>query len=328
MFADQGDIDRYNAAKAQGLTDNEAFQIGDNGVGSKYLGGLSTTNLYGIAIPEIALHHELGNNYAAWRKARVDVINPQSGKRLRVPIVDLGPGAGPQSKGVIADFTPGVDRYFGNDGGGKKLMFKLVPNAGPDVNKNPGDFADEQAALAQGFDARSVEKTNQRMAPSYTLTPVAPAAQASADQANTYDTSAQLEKLNQISAQAPNIVGLYKSLDQPITGTVDPVTQRPVGAITDAMRKSYQENIKTQIVGLMKDKYPDLTDEQAWAKAQTDPNALDVGADFWNKFVGSFQQLSPLLQQATGVRAEQIAPERILWIRYCRREVMPISTRF
>ena len=276
MFADQGDIDRYNAAKARGLSDNEAFQIGDNGIGSKYLGGLQTTNLYGIAIPEDALRYQLGNNYAAWRKARVDVVDPQSGKRLRLPIVDVGPGAGPQSKGVIADFTPGVDQYFGNDGGGKNLMFRLVKDAGPDVNKDPGSFADEQAALSQGFDARSVEKANQRLAPSYTLTPVAPSEQVAADQATQYDVGSQRDSLGAIAAQTPNLGALIKTLDKPVPG------------VSEGMRQDYLANVKDEATRYAQDYYGIKDPKEAYAKITSDAGAGDVAGEVLSKIIPNF----------------------------------------
>jgi len=92
----------------------------DNGMGAPRLGKLDTTQVAGVAVPEEALRAKYGNNYAAWRTARVDVIDQETGKRLRVPIVDLGPRG---DLDAIVDMTPSISSYFGGD---KNLSVKLV----------------------------------------------------------------------------------------------------------------------------------------------------------------------------------------------------------
>jgi hypothetical protein len=66
------------------------------------------------------------------RTARVDVVDPATGQRLRLPIVDLGPSGEQEAKGIAADFTPLCGRLFNNQGSGKKLLFEVVDYAGPD----------------------------------------------------------------------------------------------------------------------------------------------------------------------------------------------------
>src|SRR4029077_817214 len=150
----------------------------DNGVGAPRLGRLDTTSVAGGAIPGGALRAKYGNNYAAWRRARVDVVDPQTGKRLRVPIVDLGPRG---DMTAITDMTPTLSSYFGGD---KNLMVKLVDNAGPDVIKNPQLFADEQAAIRQGFDSSTLQPGVQKIVPKlgFTFKPVVPSAEGAARQ--------------------------------------------------------------------------------------------------------------------------------------------------
>ena len=286
------------ASGTQGYISGKATTFGykdpeDSGVGAPKLGGLSTdnTDLIGIAVPEQALRSYVSAHPADWRKARVDVVG-KNGQHVLVPIVDLGPRD--TSGAVAADFTQGLTNLTGNTGE-QNYQFKIIPNAGPDVMKNPQEFADEQAAIRAGIDTGAKIRPQAPVAakPSYVLKPMEPAMSVAADTANQYALQGQMDTLTQLSDSTSNVVGLYKSLNKDVPG------------VTPAMRQQFQSNLKPQIIGLMKQKYPDLSDDDAWAKAQTDPNALDVGADFWNKFVGSFQQLSPLLQQATGVQAEQ-----------------------
>ena len=278
----------------------------DNGVGAPKLGQLDTNNrdLIGAAIPEAALRAYVGANPGSWRTARVQVTGA-NGQQVMVPIVDLGPRDTSDARGVVADFTQGLTDLTGNKGD-QNFGFRIIPNAGPDVMKDPQAFADEQAAIKAGINtgARFQQQAAAVKKPSYVLQPMAPTSPQQ-QQANQFAAQGQIDTLSQLSDQTSNPVALYKHLDQPIKGTIDPASGQPVGAVSDAMRQQFQSNLKPQIVSLMKQSDPSLSDDQAWAKAQTDPNVLDVGVDFWNKFVGSFQQLQPLLQQATGPGVEQ-----------------------
>jgi hypothetical protein len=104
---------------------------------------------------------------------------------------------------------------------------------------------------------------------------------------------AQVGTLQNIANKSTNLIGLYKQLDQPVENVQDPI------------RQEFQGRIKDQIIKLMQEREPNLSADDAWKKAQSDIGPLEVGADFWNKFVGSFQQFQPLLQQAYSVRNEQ-----------------------
>lgn len=273
MFGDQGDIDRYNEQKSLGATDQEAFQVGDNGIGSKYVGGLRTTNLMGIAVPEDALRTRYGNNYAAWRRARVDIVDPTTGQRLRVPIVDLGPGEGPQSKGVIADFTPGLDQYFVNNGGGKNYHFRLVDDAGPDVAKHPQTFWDEQAALHNGFDSASVKKSRQTIASNYVLSYEDPAKGAAIEQADAFNQQSQKDTLAILKEEIPNIGALYKRLEAPVEG------------VSDAMRKSYQDLVKEFGTKEAQDYYNEKDPAKAWATASSDASFGTFAGEAFSKVI-------------------------------------------
>jgi hypothetical protein len=104
---------------------------------------------------------------------------------------------------------------------------------------------------------------------------------------------AQVGTLQNIANKSTNLIGLYKQLDQPVENIQDPI------------RQEFQGRIKDQIIKLMQEREPNLSADDAWKKAQSDIGPLEVGADFWNKFVGSFQQFQPLLQQAFSVKNEQ-----------------------
>ena len=70
--------------------------------------------------------------------------------QVLVPIVDLGPRDTSDARGVVADFTQGLTDLTGNKGD-QNFGFRIIPNAGPDVMKNPQAFADEQAAIKAGI---------------------------------------------------------------------------------------------------------------------------------------------------------------------------------
>jgi len=207
------------------------------------------------------------------------VVDPQTGKRLRLPIVDVGPS----NPNALFDMTPGVSAYFGGD---KTLSVKLVPNAGPDVIKNPGSWGDEQAAIRQGFDSSATGAVKVQKPQNYQLVPAAPpsAEVIAADQAAQAKMRARVMDLPE--SQNGNVIGLYKRLDKPIEG------------VPDAMRNSIQAGLKPQIIALMRDKYPELqTDDAAWARALSDVGVLDVGREWFTKALGYAQQFTSVMQK-------------------------------
>jgi hypothetical protein len=260
----------------------------DNGVGADHLGKLDTTSVAGVAIPEEALRAKYGNNYAAWRRARVDIVDQSTGKRLRVPIADLGPRG---DLSAIADMTPFVSNYFGGD---KNLSVKLVDNAGPDAIKNPQLFADEQAAIKQGFDSSSVQPGVQKIQgkTNYQLVPQNPEQAAQAQKTLQTAIRQQHDIISKLpEADSGNVIGLYKRLNQPVDGV-------PLQSA-----QAFQANLKPQIIALMRQKFPELkTDDEAWAKAQSDVGVLDVGREWAAKALGFAQQFGlPMKQGAAGM---------------------------
>jgi hypothetical protein len=293
MFGDQGDLDRYHAAKAQGASDSEAFEVGDNGIGAPRLGGLPTTDLYGAAVPEWVLRSRLGNSPAAWRKARLDIVDPESGQRLRVPIVDIGPSASQEEKGIVADFTPGVDKYFNNKGGGKNLMFRLVKNAGPDVNSDTPDWNNEQAAIASGVDVGQTAKGAQTFqkkgrggggpaAPTtvpWTVNWITDEEVAEARRQTQQDKLQalpdEMAALNNLQQQNPNPAAMIKALDQPIKG------------VSDDTREQFAAHYKQQVTKEAQQFYNEPDPDKALAKATSSAGPVEfaeqVGRQFFAK---------------------------------------------
>src|SRR4029077_10833749 len=100
-------LDKTGAGYITGRATTFGYKdIGDPGVGAPKLGGLSTNNtdLIGVAVPQVALQRYVAANPASWRKARVEVVT-DDGRRVLVPIVDLGPKDTSDQRGVVADFT-------------------------------------------------------------------------------------------------------------------------------------------------------------------------------------------------------------------------------
>jgi hypothetical protein len=273
----------------------------DNGVGAPRLGKLDTTQVAGVAIPEEALRAKYGNNYAAWRTARVDVVDPQTGKRLRVPIVDLGPRG---DMTAITDMTPTLSSYFGGD---KNLMVKLVDNAGPDVNKNPQLWADEQAAIRQGFDSSTLQPGVQKIVPKlgYTFKPVDPARNTALQQGF---EQASRTAIAQLPEQNQSLPALINRLNQPIKG------------VPDAMRQNYQQAVKDEATKYAQDYYGIQDPKAAYAKIMSSPDAgtffgeiKDKALPYINQAVTAFNQSAVTIDQnRLDMLAKALHPEATL----------------
>jgi N-acetyl-anhydromuramyl-L-alanine amidase AmpD len=107
-----------------------------------------------------------GNNYAALRRARADIVDLDTGKRIRVPFTDIGPGDAALDNGVATDMTHAVDQYFNNQGGNANHRFaiNIVDDAGPDVKTHYQDYINEQAELRAGHDMYRPPGKGQRTA--------------------------------------------------------------------------------------------------------------------------------------------------------------------
>jgi hypothetical protein len=247
----------------------------DSGVGSPKLGRLATSDVAGVAVPEWVLQSKFGNNPAAWRKARADVVGPD-GRRLRLPIVDLGPGPGPDNAGVVVDMTPSVSKYFGGDG---NVAVKLVANAGPDVNKNPQSWVDEQDAIKHGFDSASLTPGAVKKAPNlpYTLEPVNKDDQATTQQAQQADLDSQKKILADLTQQNPNAASMTRALSKPIPG------------ISEGMRQEAAVKIKEELTKEAQSFYNEPDPDKAYAKAMSNAGPIELASDFWHKILAGAQ---------------------------------------
>jgi hypothetical protein len=143
-FADHADIEAYNRAKAGGASEEQALEVGDNGIGSKHLGEVRTTNAYGVAVPEQQLIDQFGQDPEAWRKARA-VVNI-GGQRVTVPIVDVGPGKKALANGVVTDLTGPLAKALQSQGY-SPAQISLIANAGPDYTADPTNWYAEQKKI-------------------------------------------------------------------------------------------------------------------------------------------------------------------------------------
>ena len=108
-FADKADVAAFKKAKAKGMTDQEAFKFGDNGVGFT---GLDCTD---EAIPFIALPREdwmerFGSKAKASRQPVMVTIN---GKTVTCIIGDTMPSRKNIKNGCGIDLAPGAQKAFG-----------------------------------------------------------------------------------------------------------------------------------------------------------------------------------------------------------------------
>jgi len=145
--------DLQNGGTISGLATNFGYNDPeDNGRGTPLLdpshsGGVVTNdpNVMGVAIPASVLEQVLGvppinsnTTFSSWAPARNAAveISSGSGAPVYVPIVDVGPGSGPQSKGVVVDETYGLYQKLGGNGaktasnpsGDQNITYRIVPN--------------------------------------------------------------------------------------------------------------------------------------------------------------------------------------------------------
>jgi hypothetical protein len=253
----------------------------DSGIGAPKLGRLATSDVAGVAVPEWVLVNKFGNNPAAWRKARADVIGPD-GRRLRLPIVDLGPGPDQDNAGVVVDMTPNASRFFGGDG---NVAVKLVGNAGPDVNKNPTQWADEQDAIKHGFDSASLTPgaTKISKALPYTYEPVDTKQATAAQQA---DIDRQTKIISDLRQNNPNAAGMTKVLSQKIPG------------VSDGVRQEVADNFKAEVTKEAQKFYNEPDPDKAYAKAMSNAGPIELASDFWHKVIAGAQGYQVIAAQA------------------------------
>lgn len=127
-----------------GLNLDGSVDTQDNGKG--WLGANTRDpSLVGVSLPIPAIEKMYGSLPAA-RKAiaangapTFDVTNPATGQTVTAPLVDVGPSAGQQAKGIGLDLTLGASRALG--GTGLNPMNYVINSAPGSVSGiNPGEF--------------------------------------------------------------------------------------------------------------------------------------------------------------------------------------------
>lgn len=116
----------------------------DNGVG--FMGANTRDpNLVGFSIPVEAFAAKYGGVSEGKRIIReqgapmLEVTNPKTGQTVQGPLVDIGPGRGPQSRGVGLDATYGAAQQLGLTGmDGVTYNFVSAPGATGDYS--PGQY--------------------------------------------------------------------------------------------------------------------------------------------------------------------------------------------
>jgi hypothetical protein len=252
----------------------------DNGKGSGWVGGLDTDNtyLYGVAVPEWVLRRRFGNNYAAMRRARVAVVDLTTGKRLLVPIVDVGPADFQLSKGIVADFTEATDRYFNNDGGGSghKYALNIVNDAGADVNKDFNGFVREQRRIASGM---NIERGHRVASAGYEYL-----SKDDAEKLNTEIVQAQKDQfavLDDIKDKTPNIHAMLEELQKPHEG----VNTTNQAQYREMFQKAAADNVRDYL------EKPDMTDKEALDYASKDANAGTIAGEVMSKWLPNLQAM-------------------------------------
>lgn len=108
-FADLDDLRRFSEAKASGMTDGEAFRVGDNGIG--FNGDMTAQEHYPMcALPPEAWRAKWGDKHGALR-ARVEVF--YAGKSVIGILGDTMPDEKQRTNGAGIDLNPAFLKFFG-----------------------------------------------------------------------------------------------------------------------------------------------------------------------------------------------------------------------
>jgi hypothetical protein len=102
-------------------------------------------------------------------------VTTEDGQTVRVPYVDVGPGSGPQSKGVIMDLTHPVSEGLNTGGMANNATLKyLPPGSGPDYTTHPDAWYVKQGHLSKQFANNPAAQIGAEPAPSPFAAPAGP----------------------------------------------------------------------------------------------------------------------------------------------------------
>ena len=108
-FADLQDVAAYKKAKARGLSDQQAFQVGDNGIGCY---GDDTTN---EDIPYVAIRpDDMIRFWGSAEDAKHQKVLVSIGLNQQLCVIgDRMPWAKNVKNGAVIDLAPGAQKLFG-----------------------------------------------------------------------------------------------------------------------------------------------------------------------------------------------------------------------
>ena len=109
-FADPADVRAYNRARARGLSDREAFAVGDNGVGcwGDFTAQLITPM---CALPPEDMVAKFGSVKKA-KHARVIVVSRETGLRVECLLADRMPAKKNIKNGCGIDLNPAAAKQL------------------------------------------------------------------------------------------------------------------------------------------------------------------------------------------------------------------------
>lgn len=108
-FADAADVRAFRRAKAKGMTDEEAFKYGDNGVGC-FGGDVTTLKIPFVAVPPDDMIERWGSVKAAKHKPVLVTI---AGVTRQCVVGDRMPWRKNIRNRAVIDLAPGAQAAFG-----------------------------------------------------------------------------------------------------------------------------------------------------------------------------------------------------------------------
>jgi hypothetical protein len=102
-----------------------------------------------------------------------------------------------------------------------------------------------------------------------------------------------IQKLQDNLQGSGNLIQFYKDLN----------TSPPKGISPEAVG-SFKASLQKVITQQMQERFPDMTTDVAWKKAQEDSSLWDIGSEFWHQGQASFAQLAPVFAQKSPDREQ------------------------
>jgi hypothetical protein len=116
---------------------------------------ITSPDAVGVALPTSTLKEHFGDEDAA-RGALVEVVNPDTGRKIVAPIIDKGPGTGViERQGPTIDLTAGAVKELGHSGGLDKAQWRIISEGATPPTRAPGEVQQQAGATTQQQTAAS-----------------------------------------------------------------------------------------------------------------------------------------------------------------------------